>query len=107
MAKLDEPALAAIMVGATHVLDLDGKEAVIYYQDADKAHMLLPDGTALSGKWRLEKGGYSVDWTNGPNASWSLDNYASGRIGYVDATGTRRADLTRIEFGNPENLPRQ
>ena len=107
MALLEKAALAVMMVGSTHVLDLGGKEAFIYYETDKLAHMLLPDGTAFTGEWRLEDKGYSVDWQGGPSASWALDNYQPGKIGYVDASGERRADLIRIEFGNSENLPRQ
>ena len=107
MALLDKTALAPMMIGSTHVREFGGKEAFIYYETDEVAHMLLPDGTAHSGVWRLEDKGYSVDWTDGPSGSWGLDNYEPGKIGYIDGTGTRRAEVMRIEFGNPANLPRQ
>ncbi|UUP18653.1 hypothetical protein [Nitratireductor thuwali] len=107
MAALENAVLAKIMAGTTHILRLGDKEAAIYYETSTIAHMLLPDGTARSGAWRLEDGGYSVDWENGPSARWFLDNYATGRIGYVDEKGERRAELVRIVFGNAESLPRR
>lgn len=105
MAALENSVLSLLMTGTTHILDLGGKEAAIYYEDENTAHMLLPDGTARTGTWRLGDGGYSVDWHGGPSAHWVLDNYATGRIAYIDQEGTRRAEMTQIIFGNPRNLP--
>lgn len=106
MPALEKDTLSLLMVGTTHVLALGDKEAVIFYENEETAHMLMPDGTARTGSWRLEEAGYSVDWNEGPSARWVLDNYATGRIGYVDETGERRAELKSVAFGNPSNLPR-
>ncbi|HEV2507015.1 MAG TPA: hypothetical protein VGV39_28350 [Mesorhizobium sp.] len=105
MAILKKDTLGVIMTGTTHVLDMAGKQAIIYYQSESDAHMLLPDGTAYSGKWRLLDDCYAVDWTDGPSGSWKLDHQA-GSIAYLDSTGTRRADVSSIEFGNSRSLPR-
>ncbi|WP_163266425.1 hypothetical protein [Chelativorans alearense] len=106
MPVLENTALALLLVGTTHVLSVGGKEAVIYYEDEDTAHMLLPDGTAYTGSWRMEAKSYAVDWHDGPSARWMLDRYAPGRIAYVEADGERRAELKRIVFGNSESLPK-
>lgn len=106
MPALENTVLAILMVGTTHILAMGDKEAVIYYENEDTAHMLLPDGTARTGTWRLEEKGYSVDWHEGPSARWVIDRYAPGRIAHIEAEGERRAELKRIVFGNPENLPR-
>lgn len=105
MKMLDRDTLEAIMPGTTHRLEMGGAEAIIYYEDEDKAHMLLPDGKAYSGRWRLEGDGYSVDWTDGPSAAWKLGR-AAGGIHYVDVEGMARARLTSIEYANTAGLPK-
>jgi len=103
MSILDRNALSAIMNGATHVLDMGGKQAFLYYEDERRAHMLLPDGTRRHGEWRLTAEGYEVDWQGGPSAAWKLDRRAGG-IDYLDTTGTARGRLARIEFGDSAGL---
>ncbi|MBN9034454.1 MAG: hypothetical protein J0H53_00140 [Rhizobiales bacterium] len=103
MSILDHNALSAIMTGATHVLDMGGKQAFLYYEDERRAHMLLPDGTRRHGEWRLTAEGYEVDWQGGPSAAWKLDRRAGG-IDYLDTTGTARGRLARIEFGDSAGL---
>jgi hypothetical protein len=105
MKILRKDILEALMRGATHRLDMGGVEAVIYYEDAMQAHMLLPDGKAYSGRWRLADDGYSVDWTNGPSASWKL-GHDGDMIHYIDAEGIARARLTAIEYANTAGLPK-
>jgi hypothetical protein len=104
MPILEKDILAVIMIGTTHVLNMGGKEAIIYYQNENDAHMLLPDGAAYTGKWRLLDDGYAVDWNDGPSGTWKLD-HRPGSIAYLDGSGVRRADVSRIEFGNSRNLP--
>lgn len=102
---LTQTTLAVIMVGTTHYVDIGApKEAVIYYESANSAHMILPDGAAFSGDWRLTDQGYHVAWVDGPSGDWRL-NYAPGRIGYVNGDGEELGAITRIQFGNPESLP--
>ena len=67
--------------------------------------MLLPDGVAFSGKWRLLEDGYAVCWNDGPSGSWKLDR-RQGFIAYLDSGGTPRANISSIEFGNSRSLPR-
>ena len=105
MAILESGILAVLMNGATHVLDLNGNEATIYYETDTTVHMLLPDGTARSGTWRLNDTGYSVDWQGGPSAVWTLE-HEPGSIVYVNPEGTIRAPLLRVVYGNPAQLPR-
>ena len=105
MKILERDTLEAVMPGTTHRLDMDCVEAVIYYEDARRAHMLLPDGKNFSGSWQLHDDGYSVDWTNGPSASWKL-GLDDGAIHYIDVEGTARARLTRIEYANTAGLPK-
>ena len=103
---LTKPVLAALMINATHYVDIGAPtDAVIYYESNTLAHMVLPDGTALSGTWALTEEGYHVAWTDGPEGSWRL-SHRPGRIGYVDATGKDFGPVTRIAYGNPEELPR-
>lgn len=106
MKILDRDTLETVMPGTTHRLDMGGAEAVIYYEDENQAHMLLPDGKAYSGRWRLEGDGYSVDWTNGPSAAWKLGHDGSA-VHYIDVEGTARAKLTAIEYANTAGLPKR
>lgn len=102
---LSQATLAVIMVGATHYVDIGApKDAVIYYESATEAHMVLPDGVSFSGAWRFTDQGYHVDWRDGPSGDWTL-SYAPGRIGYVNGEGEELGTITRIVFGNAENLP--
>lgn len=103
MTILHKDALSLIMLGTTHVIDMGGKQAFIYYENASDAHMLLPDGTRYHGSWRLGDDGYSVDWRDGPTASWQLD-HGAGTIDYLDSTGTARGRLARIDFGDSAQL---
>ena len=103
MSILDRDALSLIMPGATHVLDMGGRQAVLYYENERRAHMLLPDGTRRHGEWRLTADGYEVDWQGGPSAAWKLDRRPGG-IDYLDAAGTARGRVTRIEFGDSAGL---
>lgn len=105
MKILERDTLEAMLPGATHRLDMGGVEAVIYYEDASRAHMLLPEGKSYSGDWRLHDDGYSVDWTNGPSARWKLGRAEDG-IHYIDAEGTSRARLTGIDYSNAAGLPK-
>lgn len=103
MAILKRDALAIIMAGATHVIDMGGKTAFIHYETDDRAHMLLPDGTRYHGVWTLLDDGYRVEWTDGPTGSWKLD-HTPGAIDYLDATGAARGRISRIDFGDPQHL---
>lgn len=103
MAILKRDALQLIMIGATHVVDMGGKSAFIYYETQDRAHMLLPDGTRYDGRWGLLDDGYRVEWTNGPAGSWQLD-HRPGAIDYIDATGTVRGRIARIDFADSAGL---
>lgn len=103
MAILNKDALFLIMLGTTHVIDMGGKQAFMYYENATDAHMLLPDGTRYHGIWRLGEDGYSVEWRGGPSASWQLD-HTPGVISYVDPTGAPRGRIARIEFGDSAQL---
>ena len=105
MKILEKDTLEAIMPGTTHRLDMGNVEAIIFYEDDEKAHVLLPDGKTYSGKWCLSERGYSVDWTNGPRAAWQLGR-ADGSIHYIDVEGAPRARIRAIEYGNTASLPR-
>ncbi len=105
MAILNRDLLAVIMLGATHVIDMGGKEAFIYYENQRKAHMLLPDGTRFDGDWSLLDDGYRVEWKQGPSGSWKLD-HTPGAIDYLDETGVARGRISRIHFGDSAGLAR-
>lgn len=103
MTILDRNTLAVIMIGTTHVIDMGGKDAFIHYENENRAHMLLPDGTLFHGLWTLLDGGYKVEWKDGPTGSWKLD-HSPGAIDYVDANGAVRGRISRIDFGDPVSL---
>jgi hypothetical protein len=103
MATLNRDTLSIVMLGTTHVIDMGGKQAFIYYENEVEAHMQLPDGTRRHGRWRLTEDGYSVEWRNGPTASWQL-NRRQGGIDYLDSTGVARGSVARIDFGDSAQL---
>ncbi|WP_269932063.1 hypothetical protein [Aminobacter sp. HY435] len=105
MASLDQSVLSVLIPGTTHVLDRNGKEAYVYFETGDAAHMLLEDGEVRKGAWKLVDGGYSVDWDNGSVGRWTLDHQA-GAITYVNLDRDVRVRLLGVLFGNAKSLPR-
>lgn len=105
MAILDQASLRVLISGTTHVLDRHGKEAYVYFETANRAHMLLDDGETRKGSWALAEGGYVVDWDNGAVGRWTLDHEA-GSITYVNQDRDVRVRLAGILFGNAKGLPR-
>lgn len=105
MITLEKPVLAALLVNATHEIDMgDGRRATIDYETEHLAHMRRPDGVVMTGDWSLLDDGYAIEWRGGPAAHWKL-NAGPGRIGYVDSEGNDRGAITSIGFGNTANLP--
>jgi hypothetical protein len=105
MVTLEKPVLAALLVNATHEIDMgDGRQATIYYETERLAHMRRPDGVVMTGDWSLLDDGYAIEWRGGPSATWTL-KADTGRIGYVDANGDLRGAVKSIAFGNTANLP--
>ena len=105
MAILDQTSLKVLMAGTTHVLERNGKEAYVYFETGDVAHMLLDDGEARTGVWKLADGGYVVDWDNGTTGRWALDHEA-GAVTYVNHNRDVRVKLLGVLFGNAKGLPR-
>ena len=99
MMTLERPMLAAILVHTTHEIDMgEGRQATIYYESENRAHMRRPDGVVMTGSWRLLDDGYAIDWQNGPSATWML-KAAPGRISYFDMEGKDRGAVRAITFG--------
>lgn len=105
MAIVEGNALAMLMAGTTHVLDRNGKEAYVYFEDGDVAHMLLEGGETRKGAWRLLDDGYVVDWDNGAVGRWKLDHEA-GAVTYINQDRDVRVKLIGVLFGNAKGLPR-
>jgi len=105
MIILKRDMLAIIMSGSTHVLNRNGKEAFVYFETQDRAHMLLDDGETRIGLWRLLDDGYEVDWDNGATGRWKLE-YEAGSVTYVNQDRDLRVPMIGVLFGNPQNLPR-
>jgi len=100
----DPRTLDVLLTGSTHFLAIaPGKEGVMYFRTAEAAHMLLPDGTRLAGRWQITASGYHVDWEGGRSASWQIDA-EPGRIAYLDAEGVERGRVTRIVPGDAAGL---
>lgn len=105
MANLDKQVLTVLIPGTTHVLDRNGKEAYVYFEAGETAHMLLDDGEVRKGSWQLIDGGYSVDWDNGAVGRWKLEHEA-GAVTYVNQDRDVRVKLLGVLFGNAKGLPR-
>lgn len=105
MAIVKGNALAMLMAGTTHVLDRNGKEAYVYFEDGGVAHMLLEDGETRKGAWELLDDGYVVDWDNGAVGRWKLDHEA-GSVTYINQDRDARVKLIGVLFGNAKDLPR-
>lgn len=105
MAILDRSALELIVPGTTHVLDRNGKEAYVYFEQGETAHMLLEDGETRIGEWKLADGGYVVEWDNGAVGRWKIDHEA-GAVTYINMDRDVRVKLIGVLFGNAKNLPR-
>jgi hypothetical protein len=104
MMELTGAALAVLMVGATHYVDVGrGKDAVIYYPTETAAHMVLPDGKTFKGTWQATQRGYFVSWNDGPRGEWKI-TYAPGRFVYIAPDGKDAGHITRIVPGNPEKF---
>ena len=105
MIVTDRTTLEALLVGHTHYIAMTpGKEAAIFYRTATEAHMALPDGARLAGRWSVTPTGYHVDWTHGPSADWQLD-VVPGRIAYLDAGGIERVTVDEGNAGGEPPLP--
>jgi hypothetical protein len=99
MLTLEKPVLAALLVHATHEIDVgEGRQATIYYETESRAYMRRPDGIVMTGDWRLLDDGYAIEWHDGPSATWTL-KAATGRISYFDADGADRGTVQTIAFG--------
>lgn len=96
MTVLAEQALAALMIGFTHHVDI-GKEtdATISYLDDKRAKMVLPGNVTMHGIWHLLPDGYHVAWHDGPAGKWQID-WAPGKMTYLDPTGKAAGTVTGI-----------
>ncbi len=102
---LERPVLAALLINATHEIDMDnGRRATIYYETETLAHMRRPDGVVMTGDWSLCDDGYVIAWRDGPTASWTI-KADPGRITYFDADGNDRGSVRSIVYGNAAVLP--
>jgi hypothetical protein len=106
MTALQKENLAILIPGTTHVLERNGKEAYVYFDNEGAAHMLLDDGEARSGRWRMLDGGYVADWENGTTGRWTLD-HEPGAMTYVNQDNAVRFRMIGVLFGNAKELPRQ
>jgi hypothetical protein len=100
----DQPVLHVLLNDMTHFVDIGApEEAAMYYQSDGDAHIRLPDGTVMHGRWAVNDRGYNVDWRDGPSGSWTFD-YTPGRIVYVDKDGKAQGPITRIVPGDAAGI---
>ena len=104
MAILEKAVLAILTIGSTHYVDIgQDTDAVIYYADESRVHMVLPGGPQMNGDWHLLPNGYHVKWENGPEGDWKI-SYEPGVLTYIDSDGKSVGTVTRLVPGNPENF---
>lgn len=106
MAALQKETLAMLIPGMTHVLERNGKEAYVYFESEGAAHMLLDDGEARSGRWRMLDDGYVADWDTGATGRWTLD-HEPGSVTYINRDNAVRFRMIGVLFCNAKNLPPQ
>jgi hypothetical protein len=106
MTALKKESLAILIPGTTHVLERNGKEAYVYFENEGAAHMLLDDGETRSGRWRMLDDGYVTDWDTGVTGRWTLD-HEPGSVTYVNRDNAVRFRMIGVLFGNAKNLPGQ
>lgn len=105
MPALRRKMLEVLIPGMTHVIERDGKEAFVYFENGDSAHMLLDGGETRTGRWRILDDGYAVEWNNGVTGRWQLE-HEPGSVTYVSQDRDLRLRLIGVLFGNPHDLPR-
>ena len=105
--------LDGLLTGNTAYIDLppggsggaNGGVAVCFFGGDGHAAFKLPTGTTLKGPWSLKDDHYCVDWEKGPKNSCSKLVKTLGSILILDAaTGQKRATVTKIVPGNPDNV---
>ena len=85
--------------------EADPAIAPIFFGADGAARARLPSGDPLSGAWALARGGYCIDWENGPQESCShLARAADSFLLHDAATGDLRGAVFTIATGNAENL---
>jgi hypothetical protein len=97
----DENTLEILVRGMSHFIALgEATKAVIYYGADGASHMRVGDGKIMQGTWTFTAMGYDVDWTDGPNGSWSFEYEGPGRICYIDRDGKNHGPITKIVPGD-------
>ena len=86
--------LRLLTVGRTHMLERNGKPAFVY---------LGEDGTAFSGRWRLNEDGYATEWNDGRKGEWQLHE-KDGGIEYASRDGAQTLKMLGLFFGDSEGL---
>lgn len=105
MPALKRKMLEVLIPGMTHVIERDGKEAFVYFENAGSAHMLLDGGETRSGQWRILDESYVVEWNNGVIGRWQLE-HEPGCVTYASQDRDLRLKMIGVLFGNPHSLPR-
>jgi len=105
MKTLNDKALAILLEGLTHYVNI-GKDidASIYYAADKTAHMRLPGAsTVMHGEWLLMQDGYFIKWQNGPEGKWQI-THELGQFIYIDPTGKDAGRITQINPGDAASL---
>ncbi len=102
MTPLTETALAIILIGNTHYVDVGAPtDAIIFYETETVAHMTLPGQSPLVGALDIGLDGYHVAWVDGPAGDWKIAHEA-GIFTYLGPDGDAAGTITKIVPGNPE-----
>jgi len=97
-------ALAILMIGSTHYVDIgQNEDAAIYYATETKVFMSLPDAEPMAGTLDMNNRGYFVNWDNGPEGQWQI-TYQPGVFEYIGPDGNAAGTITQIVPGDPEKL---
>ena len=95
--------LRLLTVGRTHMLERNGKPAFVYLGEDGTGQMRLEDGTAFSGRWRLNEDGYATEWNDGRKGEWQLHE-KDGGIEYASRDGAQTLKMLGLFFGDSEGL---
>jgi hypothetical protein len=103
MTALSTDMLELLTRNKTHVIERNGKEALVYLAADGTGHMRLDDGETRSGKWHMIENGYATEWDGGQKGEWQLQITDAG-FDYTSRDGKMRLKMLGILFGDARHL---
>ena len=103
MTVLSTDMLQLLTLNRTHVIERNGKEALVYLAPDGTGHMRLDDGETRSGKWHFTEAGYATEWDGGQKGEWELQVTDDG-LDYVSRDGKVRLKMLGVLFGDAHCL---